>query len=221
MNPTLKRVIFWIIFIAIIVLVVWGMVVASNKGQGSPNAPVPLSTPVTSSDWSEGSSSAPVTIVEYADFECPACQAYAPVLEKLLAAEPSNIFFVYRYFPLPQHSNAIPAAEAAQAAGIEGKFWPMHDLLFANHGDWENLPDPTSVFVKYATTIGLNAAQFTKDLNSDAVKNAVMAGYQDAVKSNLSYTPTIFINGFRIDNPQSYDAFKQLIDNAAASTTNK
>src|ERR1700683_1475338 len=107
-NPKMKRIAFWGFFIIILGLIIWGLVAANGKttgGPGSNGAPATLPSPVTASDWTEGSSSAPVTIVEYADFECPACQAFYPVLKQLIAAENADganrVFFAYRYFPLP------------------------------------------------------------------------------------------------------------------------
>src|SRR5580704_72720 len=139
-NPALKRSIFWIVFIAIIALIVWGMIVAGNKASVAANGNVTaiaLNNPVTSADWTIGSSTAPVTLVEYADFQCPACAAFHPIVKQLLAEDGSKIYFAYRYFPLPQHANAIVADEAAEAAGMQGKFWDMSDLLFTNQLDWE------------------------------------------------------------------------------------
>jgi protein-disulfide isomerase len=168
-----------------------------------------------------------VTIVEYADFECPACQDYYPILKQLIADEngtasasgagANRIFFVYRYFPLPQHPNAIISAEAAQAAGVQGQFWAMHDLLFANYTDWENLSDPTSIFLGYAAKIGISTTTFLADLTSPAVDKVVTDSYQADTTAGLDYTPTLFINGNRIDNPSTniYADLKTLVDAAA------
>ena len=188
-------------------------------------APVTLENPVTSSDWTLGSSTAPVTLVEYGDYQCPSCGAFYPVIKQLLSDEgPSRVYFVFRNFPLPQHPNAMISAEAAGAAGLQGQYWAMHDLLYANQNDWVNLAHPTSVFEGYASKIGINTTQFLKDLKSPDVYNRVISDLKQAQQNNLDYTPTFFINGVRITNPDSYTAFKQLIDNAAsstASTTNK
>jgi protein-disulfide isomerase len=137
------------------------------------------------------------------------------VISQLIASSSGEIYFGYRYFPLPQHANALVAAYAATAAGLQGKFWQMHDLLFENQTSWQDLADPTSVFAGYATSLGLNMAKFTADSNSDAVKARVAASLQDATAMGLDYTPTLFVNGVRIANPQSYAAFKALIDAAA------
>jgi protein-disulfide isomerase len=221
MSDKLKNILTWGGFLLVIALIVWGLIDANKKAEGitSANSPVKLEYPVTSSDWTMGSSSAPVTLVEYGDFECPSCGAFYPVVKQLLAEEgPSRVFFVFRHFPLPQHANAVPAAEASEAAGLQGQFWAMHDMLYANQNDWVNLPDPTSVFTGYAAKIGINTTQFLKDMKSPDAYNKVVADLKQAEQNDLDYTPTFFINGVRIDNPTSYAAFKQLIDNAASST---
>jgi protein-disulfide isomerase len=223
MDSTQKRVLFWFLFIVVIgliVWVVWSNYSAKNTAAATSNAPVvKLLNPVTSSDHTLGSPSAPVTLVEYADFECPACQAYEPVIEQLLKDEGSKVYFAYRYFPLPQHPNAVPAAKAAEAAGLQGKFWQMHDMLFADNAQWENLSDPSSVFVGYAKTLGLNTTQFSKDYASAAVAATINADLAQANANQLTYTPTLFVNGVRIDNPTSYAAFRALIDAAAGGTS--
>jgi protein-disulfide isomerase len=219
----MKRIGFWGFFVIIIALIVWGLVAANGKSSGSSpsgTAPTTLPSPVTASDWSMGSSSAPVTIVEYADFECPACQDYYPILKQLITDENGTVRFVYRYFPLPQHPNAIISAEAAQAAGMQGQFWAMHDLLFANYTDWENLSDPTSVFVGYAAKIGISTTTFLADLTSPAVDKVVTDAYKADTTAGLDYTPTLFINGTRIDNPSTniYAGLKAMVDAAASSS---
>ena len=216
MNSTAKRLLFWIALIIIIIGIVWGLIAAADKdGSGGSHS---LSTPISSTDWTKGSSTAPVTIVEYADFQCPACQAYSPVINQLLTDEGTTTFFVYRYFPLTQHPHAIITASAAEAAGMQGKFWEMHDMLFANHSEWEDTLDPHTILIGYAKKIGLNVDQFKKDLDSDTVKARVLESLHDAQTQKLMYTPTIFINGIRVQNPQNLDAFKKLIDAAIHGT---
>ncbi len=223
MNPTLKRSLFWGVFLIIIVLIVWGMIVASGKSAAvTANGgvtPIAISHPLSSDDWTQGSSTAPVTLVEYADFQCPACSTYSPVISRLLKEEAGKVYFGYRYFPLPQHGNALSSAYAATAAGLQGKFWEMHDILFDKQADWQDVADPTSLYVGYAKTLNLDIAKFTADMSSDAVKARVEAGSQDSKALGLDYTPTLFLNGKRIANPQSYEAFKALIEAAAQSNS--
>src|ERR1035437_1500364 len=169
-----KRILTWAGFIIIIGLIIVGLVAANKKHPASTSeVAIPLPTPVTSADWSRGNPNAPVTMVEYSDFQCPACQAYYPVVEQVFAASSSTVRMVFRHFPLPQHADAIPAAKAAEAAGTPGKFWEMYSLIYPNHDDWETLADPTSVFIGYAQKLGLNISQFTSDMNSAVVAKKI------------------------------------------------
>ena len=113
----------------------WGMAQLASSG----SKPALLTSAVSDSDWVKGNRSAPVVLVEYSDFQCPACAASAPLVKQLTEEFGNKIAFVYRHFPLPQHKNAYPAAQAAEAAGKQGKFWEMADLIFANQTKWENL----------------------------------------------------------------------------------
>jgi protein-disulfide isomerase len=126
---------------------------------------------------------------------------------------------VFREFPLPQHADAIPAAKAAEAAGNQGKFWEMYSLIYPNHADWETLSDPTSVFVGYAQKIGLNLTKFDVDMNSTTTAQKINDSVTTGTAAGIDATPTFFVNGYRIQNPESYDQFIQAIQNAASSTT--
>jgi protein-disulfide isomerase len=215
-----KRILTWAGFIVIIALIIIGLVAASKKHPAmTSEVAIPLPTPVTSADWIRGNPNAPVTLVEYADFECPACQAYYPVVEQVFDAASSTVRMVFREFPLPQHADAVPSAKAAEAAGNQGKFWGMYSLIYPNHADWETLSDPTSVFVGYAQKLGLNISQFTSDMNSAVVAKKISDSVSVGTAAGIDATPTFFINGYRIENPESYDEFITAIQNAASSTT--
>ena len=214
----IKRILTWGGFIIIIGLIVWGMIAASKKHPTTSEVAIPLPSPVTSADWARGNPNAPVTMVEYGDFQCPACQSYYPVVEQVFAAASSTLRMIFREFPLPQHADAIPAAKAAEAAGDQGKFWDMYNLLYSNGSDWDNLPDPTSVFVGYAQSLGLNLTQFNTDMNSTTTAQKISDSVTTGTAAGIDATPTFFINGYRIENPESYDEFIQAIQSAASST---
>ena len=215
-----KRIFTWLGFIVIIALIIIGLVAANKKHPvATSEVAIPLPSPVTSADWSRGNPNAPVTLVEYGDFECPACQAYYPVVEQVFDASSSTLRMVFRHFPLTQHADAIPAAKAAEAAGNQGKFWEMFGLLYSNGKDWDTLSDPTSVFDGYAQKLGLNMTQFTADMNSAVVAKKISDSTVAATAAGIDATPTFFINGYRIQNPESYDEFITAIQNAASSTT--
>ncbi len=181
--------------------------------QDHANDPQPLTVAVNDQDWFEGGASAPVTIVEYSDFQCPACAAYYPVMKELIAAYGEQIKIVYRNYPLTQiHPNAQLASQAAEAAGIQGKFFEMHDLLFENQHMWSDLADPTEAFIAFATNIGINVDQFRTDLTSSATRTAVAEDVRSGMSTNVSGTPSFFLNGVLIDSPQGLQPFMNLIN---------
>lgn len=166
-------------------------------------------------EWTRGKESARAELVEYLDFQCPACQAYYPVIKQLMADFPDDLKVTYAYFPLTNiHQNALPSAYAAEAAGRQGKFWEMADLLFEKQTDWSQVSDPENLFSDYAAAIGLDTERFITDFSSPATKEEVEAQRQSALSMKLAGTPTFFLNGQRVENPRSYEEFKGLIEKA-------
>ena len=157
----------------------------------------------------KGPANAPVTIVEFADFQCPFCSKVPPLIDDLLKAYPKDVKFVYKQLPLTSiHQNALNASRAALAAGKQGKFWPMYETLFANQRalDLESLK-------KYAQQIGLDVAQFEKDMAAPDVQKQIEEETKLAQATQVTGTPTLFINGKRVMN-RSIDGMKQMIDAA-------
>ena len=147
--------------------------------------------------------SGPVTLVEFSDFQCPACLAVQAPLTQILKKYEGKVEFVYRYFPLVSiHKNAQMSAQAAEAAGLQGKFWEMHDKLFATQSVWEGIADPKETFVGYAKDLGLDSAKFAIDLVSQPVVDAVNADSLAATRYNLQGTPTFFVHGVNTDFAQ-------------------
>lgn len=172
----------------------------------------PTALELKSDDWQQGPANAKLTLVEYADFECPACAAYQSVLKDVKATFKDDLRFVYRSFPLPMHKNAIAAALAAEAAGKQGKFWEMHDLLYAKQKEWAGKSaEDRSLFEQYANTLGLNMDQFKSDVTSDALREKVMKEKESGEALNVRGTPTFFLNGEQIDNPSGLEPFKTLL----------
>lgn len=213
-----KRIFTWGSFIVIVGLITWGMIAASNKADKESVSIAPPDK-VTSADWTKGATSSAKILVEYSDFQCPACAAYYPIIEQLLAENPDKVLFVYRHFPLPQHGNAIPAAQAAEAAGKQGKFWDMYGIIFTNQKSWESSEDAKSIFIGYATTLGLDIVQFTTDYESEVIKDKITSDLKSGVKAGVNSTPSFYLDGKKI-NPTNYEEFKKLIDETATSTTN-
>lgn len=212
----MKRIFTWGAFIVIIGLIIWGMVAAQNKESKS-SALIPLPTEITSADHVLGTSTAPVTLVEYGDFQCPACGQYFPIVERVLASSTNPIRFVFRHFPLTQHANAIPASLASEAAGAQGKFFDMYRKLYYTQSEWSELSKPETVFEKYAAELNLDVAKFSADVKSEALMNVVLTDYKSGTKAGINATPTFFVNGKQINNPRDYEDFKTIIDTAATS----
>lgn len=208
-----KRILNWSIFIIIIGLIVWGMIAASNKASRE-NSSLPLPNVISENDWVTGNASSSVILVEYSDFQCPACAAYFPLVERIVEESSTTIKFVYRHFPLSQHVNAVPAAQAAEAAGKQGKFWEMYKLLFTNHDNWENSKDVKTIFKEYASTLGLDMVKYEEDVNSKFVIDKINSDLKSGTKAGINSTPTFYLNGQKINNPQGDDDFKKLIDDA-------
>lgn len=167
----------------------------------------------------KGRADAPVVLVEYSDFQCPACAAFQPYLNEVLAAYGDSIRFEYKYFPLPIHPMAEPAARAAEAAGIQGAFFEFGDKLFENQDVWSKNLNPNALFVQYATELGLDTDQFKRHLNSSLVRDKVKEDGQAARAAGLTGTPTFFLNGERM-NLQSYEDFRSQIEAAVNPNVN-
>jgi protein-disulfide isomerase len=174
---------------------------------------------ITEKDHVKGAENAKVTIVEFSDFQCPACRAYYPVVDDLLEKFPNDVRLVYKYFPLTQiHFRALASSYAAEAAGLQGKFWEMHPLLFDNQDVWSRQND-TKEFERYAVQMGLDLAKFKSDMESDAVKERVQSELKYAVDLGANSTPTFYVNGKKISNPKSLEDFEAIIRNELGQTT--
>ena len=159
-----------------------------------------------------GPKGAPIEMIEFSDFQCPFCYRVRPTLEKVLSTYGDKIRFVYRNYPLPSHPNAHPAAEAAQCANEQGKFWPYHDKLFA---DPRKLSDAD--LKQAAVDLGLDAAKFDACVDSHKYKARVDADMQAGDAAGVNGTPAFFINGRQLSGAQPYEVFKQLIDEELAA----
>ncbi|MEL7833011.1 DsbA family protein [Fodinibius sp. Rm-B-1B1-1] len=160
----------------------------------------------------EGPSDEPLTIVEYSDYQCPACAYFHPIVEKLKDKYGDQIEFEMKYFPLNSHQYAALAARAAQSAKNQGKFYEMHSLLFENQNRWSNSGSPTSIFINYARELGLDINQFKNDLNASETQKTVMEQRNQGRTAGVNATPTFFIEGEKVDPlPRNFQAFDQLI----------
>ena len=210
-----NKILTWGAFVVIIGLIIWGMIAAANKANRE-SAGIGSVDQVTDTDWVKGATSTDMTLIEYSDFQCPACGAYYPLVEKVFSDYSSKIRFVYRHFPLTQHPNAIPAAQAAEAAGMQGKFWDMYNQLFTTQESWATSTDPKAVFVGYAKTLGLDVEKFTSDYDLPSIKGKINMSVKDGLKAGVSSTPTFFLNGKKV-SPKTYEQFKKLLDTATST----
>ncbi len=218
-----SKAVIWIIAVTLILvtgsLIVLGIMQPSNSGTSS-GFTTTTAPAITSTDHTQGDASSSVSLIEYGDFQCPACGDYYPVVQQILSAYGSRILFVFRNYPLPQHPDAQVAAYAAEAAGLQGKYWQMNDTLYQKQNDWTNAaPDKvvSQFFDGYASSLGLNVTQFNKDITSTQVANKVTNDVNGGNSASIDHTPTFFINLKQISNPSNYDQFKSDIDQALAS----
>jgi protein-disulfide isomerase len=170
-----------------------------------------LTEPVSAKDHAQGPAKAPVTLVEYGDYECPACGAAYPDLKEVQEEMGENLRFVFRNFPLSNmHPHAFAAAEAAEAAAAQGKFWEMHDMLYEHQDDLE--PD---TLVSYAEALGLDINRFVKDVNEGAFKTKIKHDFQTGVMSGVNGTPSLFINGERYDGSLDAETLLEVLQAVA------
>ena len=179
-----------------------------GRGGNSTNSPTVDTTILIRADsHAIGSAQAKVTVVEFSDFQCPACKAAEPTVEEILNKYQDKIKFVYREFPLPSHEFGLIAAQAAEVAGLQNKFWEYHDKLF------EKSPDLSrDNLFSLAKDLGLDMDKFTKDLDSDTVKQKVQDDIADGNKAGVSATPTFYINGTQFTGVLSLPDFQREID---------
>ncbi|MDB5038770.1 MAG: oxidoreductase [Bacteriovoracaceae bacterium] len=166
-----------------------------------------LQPPVSEKDHIQGNENAPVTLVEYGDYECPYCGMAYPMIKKVQRHFADDLRFVFRNFPLSEsHPHAVQAAEATEAAGLRGKFWEMHDTLYENQDALE-----TDDIFLYSERIGLKLDQFKKDLSNKDVILKVQSDFKSGVRSGVNGTPNYFINGFKYEGDNLTEAITKIL----------
>jgi protein-disulfide isomerase len=162
----------------------------------------------------KGNQDATVTLVEYSDFQCPACAAFQPAINEVLSLYGEAVRLEYRHFPLPIHRNAIPAALAAEAAGQQGKFYEYHDLLFENQPAWSTVATPQPLFLQYADELGLDTDTFRRHMNASVLRDHVQAHFAEGRDRGVTGTPTFFLNGEKM----VFQTYQEFIDQIAVAT---
>lgn len=201
------------VIVATIVIIGGGILLFNKSSSNTNTSSQKVDTFVLIHDDSHklSSSSASVTLVEFADFQCPACGAYYPVVKKLMDDFKGKLNFVHRNFPLDIHKNSHIAAEAAEAAGLQGKFWEMYDKLFENQNEWSDSNNPQDIFINYAKSFSLDIDRFGKDLVSQEIKRKIDKDTNDGYTLGVNSTPTFYLDSEKIQNPTSFVDFQTLI----------
>lgn len=222
---------FTAVMLAVLGLLVGSLVYMSNRPQDSPGgaggpaaaaadpgtaAPSPAPAEVLvreDSRYLDDAEDARVTVVEFLDFECEACRAQFPVMERIREEYDGRIDFVVRYFPLPGHANSRPAAAAVEAAARQGALEEMYTRMYETQAEWgESREDQSAVFAGFAADLGLDVDRFTADMESEEVAARVQADFDDGVALGVKGTPTIFVNGVRTPGMPAYGELAELID---------
>lgn len=197
----------WVIILIIAIVLIGGSVLYANSVSEKNNEGIEFKPHV------KGGEGAVIELVEYSDLECPACAAFQPYLEEILAQHGEQIKFEYRNFPLPIHQQSIPAAMAAEAAAQQDAFFPFVALMFKNQTTWAKALNPEAKFIEYATELGLDIDKFKRQMRAPMIKDKVKADQKSAVDRGITGTPTFFLNDQRM-NFSSYDEFKNQIETA-------
>ena len=211
----------FIAILAILVLGFFGLLFFTKNDGNNSNSNGSSGTCQTSNHtYGEGKSG--VTLIEYGDFQCPSCGKYFPIVQQLKAKYKDQITFQFKHFPLVEiHQNALIAARAAEAAGLQNKFWEMHDLLFTNQTAWSQNSSPTNYFEQYAKQLNLDVNKFNTDLTSQGVNSTIQADLKEAKDNGYDSTPTFILDGKKLDDAQpTVEYFSNKIDEAIKAKQN-
>jgi protein-disulfide isomerase len=206
---------FWII-LTVVVLGLVGLFIVTKPDESTTATFEGDASQVQADDHVEGNKSAKVTLIEYADFQCPSCAAAYPVLNNLKEKYKEDVQFVFRNFPLISiHPNAFSAARAAEAASKQDKFWEMHDKLFETQNLWGQIStNQQTTFEGYAKELGLNLEQFRADYSSEDVANKINRDASSGSQFSVQGTPTFILNGQKIENPRDQAGYEKVLDEA-------
>lgn len=221
----------WGIFIAIIAVIIGGMTYLSmqNRLDVSDISKDQLNTVIPAQERNGdieehtlGSTKPKVTVVEYGDYQCPGCRTVAPQIKAAVEKHKDDAQLIFRNYPLPGHTHARAAASVAEAAGLQGKFWEMHVLLYENQQTWSNAQnnERNDIFIGYARQLNLDESKFLADLSSDRVLKKINFDAALGRRHEITATPTVFINGKKVDNLESLDsAITEAVKAAGGATT--
>lgn len=162
-------------------------------------------------EWGIGNPEAKLRIVEFGDYQCPACGYYHPIIKGIMEEFSDDVYFVFRHFPLVNaHQFATMAASAAEAAGRQGKYWEMHDLIMSNQQTWSR-GMASSIFLSYARQLGINDVQFQQDVRNPEILAKIERDFNVGIQLNINSVPSFFFNGVLVQTPRSPEAFRELV----------
>ena len=190
---------FVIIAIVLLVSVIGGVIFLRSRQNTDSSRNLPPASEAPTETAKKLPADTVVTLEEFGDYQCPPCGELHPTLKKLEAQYGPNLNFIFRNYPLTEiHKNALLAAQAAEAARVQDRFWEMHDLLYENQKVWSDDVNPKPIFLKFARDLGLDTERFVRDLGGEEVKMRIEADQEAATKMGVNGTPTVFINGRRL-----------------------
>jgi protein-disulfide isomerase len=195
------------------VLVVLALVVFVQGLFLTPQSPPP--DQIAATDHVRGNPDAPVTLVVYADFQCPACLTETTLISRAWPQIADTVQLVFRHYPLDIHRHAFLAARYAEAAGRQDAFWPMHDILFSNQVLWSNVEDATELFDSYAEQLGLDVEQLKADAGQAEIRDKIFADQRSGTRAGVRATPSLYLNGRPINNPRTTTELIDLVNRAA------
>ncbi|HEX8502778.1 MAG TPA: thioredoxin domain-containing protein [Pyrinomonadaceae bacterium] len=222
----------FVIIGGVLVAVIAAVVLMSRTGgtntppatSNSSNAAAPRQTtapqPGAPNPWAKGGGGAKVTLEEFSDFQCPACGSLEPGLRRVSKDYGDRVRLIFRNFPLAMHKYAFQASRAAEAAGQQGKFWEMHDMLYDNQKEWSDSMEPRVQFDAYATRLGLDVQRFKADMERQDLAERVKADYARGLSLGVKGTPTVYLNGRELVPGQlvTEEILRREIDAALGST---
>jgi protein-disulfide isomerase len=200
------------LLILVAIVVAGGVAVFMSRESAETETAAP-GTPAPGGGRFKGPADAPVTLTEFGDYQCPACRSYHPIIDELMRRYPTQLKLQFHHFPLVQiHANAMLAAQAAEAAGDQGKFWEMHDQLFLQQHVWASSTNARAFFVSLAGQLGLNASQFSQSLDSTQTRDRILADVAKGRDANIPGTPTFFMNGQLVPGTPGVDELAQHVE---------
>lgn len=211
----------FLIVLTVVILGLAGLFIFTRNKANAPSAGGGTSSASTTSNHTEGGNAKKVSLIVYGDFQCPACEQMYPIEKQVVQKYYNDISFTFRHFPLDSiHPNARAASRAAEAAGLQGKFFEMHNSLYENQSLWVSQSDPLPSFVQLATALNLNIDKFKTDFASEAVNSTINADLNQGKKDSIEGTPTYILNGQKLNNQDisSVDKFSAKIDEAIKSS---